>query len=39
MELDEDAVRTQQMLDQVATLVDENPDSAASLVRRWMVRN
>ena len=39
MELDEDAVRTQQMLDQVSTLVDENPDSAASLVRRWMVRS
>jgi flagellar biosynthesis/type III secretory pathway M-ring protein FliF/YscJ len=39
MELDEDAVRTQQMLDQVATLVDENPDSAASLVRRWMIRS
>jgi flagellar biosynthesis/type III secretory pathway M-ring protein FliF/YscJ len=39
MELDENAVRTQQMLDQVSTLVDENPEAAASLVRRWMNRS
>jgi flagellar biosynthesis/type III secretory pathway M-ring protein FliF/YscJ len=38
MELDEDAVRTQQMLDQVSTMVAENPDGAATLVKRWMNR-
>ena len=38
MELDEDAIKTQQMLDQVSTLVADNPDAAATLVRRWMSR-
>jgi flagellar biosynthesis/type III secretory pathway M-ring protein FliF/YscJ len=38
MELDEDAVRTQQMLDQVQTMVGENPDAAANLVKRWLNR-
>ncbi len=38
MELDEDAVRTQQMLDQVTTMVKENPDGAAALVKRWLNR-
>jgi flagellar biosynthesis/type III secretory pathway M-ring protein FliF/YscJ len=38
MEMDEDAVRTQQMLDQVSTMVKENPDGAASLVKRWLSR-
>jgi flagellar biosynthesis/type III secretory pathway M-ring protein FliF/YscJ len=38
MELDEDTVRTQQMLDQVSTLVGENPDAAANLVKRWLNR-
>jgi flagellar biosynthesis/type III secretory pathway M-ring protein FliF/YscJ len=36
MELDEDAIKAQQMLDQVATLVQENPDGAANLVKRWL---
>lgn len=39
MELDEEAVRTQQMLDQVSTLVSDNPDAAASLVKRWLNRD
>jgi flagellar biosynthesis/type III secretory pathway M-ring protein FliF/YscJ len=39
MELDEEAVKTQQMLDQVSTLVTENPDAAASLVKRWLNRS
>lgn len=39
MELDEDAVQTQQMLDQVSTLVKDNPDAAASLVKRWLNRD
>ncbi|MCC6424119.1 MAG: hypothetical protein IT447_11625 [Phycisphaerales bacterium] len=38
MELDEDAVRTQQMLGQVSTLVKENPEAAANLVKRWLNR-
>jgi len=38
MELDEESVKTQQMLDQVSTLVTENPDAAASLVKRWLNR-
>jgi flagellar biosynthesis/type III secretory pathway M-ring protein FliF/YscJ len=39
MELDEDAVKTQQMLDQVTTMVSDNPDAAASLVKRWLNRD
>ena len=39
MELDEDAVRAQQMLEQVSTLVEENPDAAATLVKRWLNRS
>lgn len=38
MELDEDAIVTQQMLDQVTTMVSDNPDAAASLVKRWLNR-
>ena len=39
MELNEDAVRAQQMVDQVSTLVKENPDAAANLVKRWLNRS
>ena len=38
MELDEDAVKAQTMVDQVSTMVKENPDSAAQLVKRWLNR-
>jgi flagellar biosynthesis/type III secretory pathway M-ring protein FliF/YscJ len=38
MELDEDAVKTHQMLSQVETMVKENPDGAANLVKRWLNR-
>jgi flagellar biosynthesis/type III secretory pathway M-ring protein FliF/YscJ len=38
MELDDDAVRAQQMLDQVSSMVEENPDAAAGLVKRWLNR-
>jgi flagellar biosynthesis/type III secretory pathway M-ring protein FliF/YscJ len=38
MELDEDAVRAQQMVDQVAAMVEDDPDAAAGLVKRWMSR-
>ena len=36
MELNEDTIKAQQMVDQVSTLVRENPDAAASLVKRAM---
>jgi flagellar biosynthesis/type III secretory pathway M-ring protein FliF/YscJ len=39
MELDDDAVRAQQMLDQVSSMVEENPDAAAGLVKRWLNRS
>lgn len=38
MELTDEAIKTQQILDQVGTLVNENPDAAATLVKRWMNR-
>ena len=38
MELDDDAVRAQQMVEQVSTMVKENPEAAASLVKRWLNR-
>jgi len=36
MELDDSAVKAQQMIDQVSTMVKENPDAAANLVKRWL---
>ena len=39
MELDDEAVRTQQMLSQVSDMVDDNPDAAAALVKRWLNRS
>lgn len=38
MEIDDDAVRTQQMIAQVSNMVKENPDAAANLVKRWLNR-
>jgi flagellar biosynthesis/type III secretory pathway M-ring protein FliF/YscJ len=38
MELDEDAVKAQQMLDQVQQMVQTNPEGAAGLVKRWLNR-
>jgi flagellar biosynthesis/type III secretory pathway M-ring protein FliF/YscJ len=38
MELDDDALKSQQVVEQVTTMVKENPDAAASLVKRWMNR-
>jgi flagellar biosynthesis/type III secretory pathway M-ring protein FliF/YscJ len=38
MELDEDTVKAQQMIAQVSTMVKENPDAAATLVKRWLNR-
>ena len=39
MELDEDAVKAQQMVQQVSTMVKENPDGAANMVKRWLNRS
>jgi flagellar biosynthesis/type III secretory pathway M-ring protein FliF/YscJ len=36
VELDEEAVKAQQMVDQVQEMVQTNPDAAASLVKRWL---
>lgn len=36
MELDEDSIKSQKMLDQVTELVGENPEVAATLIKRWM---
>ena len=38
MEIDDDSVRTEQMVSQVSTMVKDNPDGAASLVKRWLNR-
>lgn len=36
MEVDDDSIKSQQMVEQVATMVKENPDAAANLVKRWL---
>jgi flagellar M-ring protein FliF len=38
MELNEEAVKSRQVVDQVSTMVRENPDAAAALVKRWLSR-
>jgi flagellar biosynthesis/type III secretory pathway M-ring protein FliF/YscJ len=38
MEVDDDAIKAQQMVEQVSTMVKENPDAAANLVKRWLNR-
>ena len=38
VELDDSAVKSQQMLDQVQQMVQANPDAAANLVKRWLNR-
>jgi flagellar biosynthesis/type III secretory pathway M-ring protein FliF/YscJ len=38
MEVDDDSIQTQQIIGQVSTLVKENPDAAANLVKRWLSR-
>jgi flagellar M-ring protein FliF len=36
IEVDEESVKTQQMIEQVQEMVKQNPDAAANLVKRWM---
>ena len=38
MELNEETVRTGQMVEQVSTMVKQNPEAAAALVKRWLSR-
>ena len=38
VEIDDQAVKTQQMIGQVQNMVRENPDGAANLVKRWLNR-
>jgi flagellar biosynthesis/type III secretory pathway M-ring protein FliF/YscJ len=38
VELDPDAAKSQQMLDQLESMVQTNPDAAATLVKRWLNR-
>jgi len=38
IEMDEETVKSQQVLRQVGQMVSSNPDAAASLVKRWMNR-
>jgi flagellar biosynthesis/type III secretory pathway M-ring protein FliF/YscJ len=38
VETDEQSLRNQQVLEQVSTLVKDNPDAAANLIKRWMNR-
>lgn len=39
IEMDDETVKTQQVLRQVGQMVASNPDAAASLVKRWMNRS
>jgi flagellar biosynthesis/type III secretory pathway M-ring protein FliF/YscJ len=39
MELDDDTLRAQQVVHQVSTMVKEDPDAAATLVKRWLNRS
>ncbi len=39
VELDEDAVRAQQVIEQVSNMVGEDPDTAATMVKRWLNRS
>ena len=36
VELDPESYKAQQMVEQVTSMVEENPDAAASLVKRWL---
>jgi flagellar biosynthesis/type III secretory pathway M-ring protein FliF/YscJ len=39
IELDEETSKTQQMVEQVTSLVKDNPDGATTLVKRWLARS
>jgi len=39
LELDDEAVRSQQMLEQIKEMVQDSPDTAASLVSKWILES
>ena len=39
MEMDDDSIRSQQILQQIRELIKKSPDSATDLVGRWVNRN
>jgi len=39
IELDDDTLQSRKMIDEVSTMIKENPENAASLVKRWMSKN
>jgi flagellar biosynthesis/type III secretory pathway M-ring protein FliF/YscJ len=39
IEVDEDTLRTRKMVEQVSTMVKEDPTSAASLVKQWILKD
>jgi len=39
VELEEEAIRSQQILQQIRSMVEESPESAATLLRKWIVQD
>ncbi len=39
IELDDDTLQSRKMVDEVSTMIKENPENAASLVKRWMAKS
>ena len=38
IELDDETIQSRKMVDEVSTMIKENPENAASLVKRWMAK-
>jgi flagellar M-ring protein FliF len=38
IELDDETVQSRKMVDEVSTMIKENPENAASLIKRWMAK-
>jgi flagellar biosynthesis/type III secretory pathway M-ring protein FliF/YscJ len=38
IELDDDTLQSRKMVDEVSTMIKENPENAAALVKRWMTK-
>ena len=39
IELDDETLASRKMVDEVSTMIKENPENAATLVKRWMTKN
>ncbi len=39
IELDDETLQSRKMVDEVTTMVRENPENAAALVKRWMAKS